>query len=84
MNLTVGTPALLFPAIALLMLAYTNRYHFIVNLIRELIKKCKVDGVCDITTTEQCRLLKKRILLVKSMQHLLVLSLLLCFFCIAM
>ena len=41
MNLTVSTPALLFPAIALLMLAYTNRYHFIVNLIRELIKSVK-------------------------------------------
>ena len=42
MNINIGTPALLFPAIALLMLAYTNRYHFVVTLIRELIEKCEI------------------------------------------
>ena len=84
MNLTVSTPALLFPAIALLMLAYTNRYHFIVSLIRELIKKCETEGTCDATTADQCRMLEKRINLVKRMQQLLVLSLLICVFCIAM
>ena len=83
MNLTVGTPALLFPAIALLLLAYTNRYHFIVTLIRELIKRCESEGQCDISTVDQCRLLKKRILLIRRMQQLLVMSLLICVFCIA-
>lgn len=36
MNLTLSTPALLFPAITLLLLAYTNRYLAIARLIREL------------------------------------------------
>ena len=82
MNLTVETPALLFPAIALLLLAYTNRYHFIVTLIRELVKRCESEGICDISTVDQCRLLKKRILLVRRMQQLLVMSLIICVFCI--
>ena len=82
MNLTVGTPALLFPAIALLLLAYTNRYHFIVTLIRELIERCEGEGQCDISTVDECRLLKKRILLVRRMQQLLVMSLIICVFCI--
>ena len=34
MNLT--TPALLFPAISLLMLAYTNRFVVLTNVIRQL------------------------------------------------
>ena len=60
MTLTLETPALLFPGIALLLLAYTNRYHFIVTLIRELITRCESEGLCDISIIEQCRLLKKK------------------------
>jgi len=82
MNLAVGTPALLFPAIAFLLLAYTYRYHFIVTLIRGLIEKCENEGQCDIATVDQCRLLKKRILLVRRMQQFLVTSLLICVFSI--
>ncbi len=36
MNLSISTPALLFPAITLLMLAYTNRFLAIAMLIRNL------------------------------------------------
>ena len=36
MELTLTTPALLFPAISLLLLAYTNRYLTIAGLIRDL------------------------------------------------
>ena len=82
MTITVETPALLFPAIALLLLAYTNRYHFIVTLIRELIARCENEGQCDISIVDQCRLLKKRILLIRLMQQLLVMSLIICVFCI--
>ena len=82
MALTVETPALLFPAIALLLLAYTNRYHFIVTLIRELIARCESEGLCDASIMDQCRLLKKRIFLVRRMQQLLVMSLLICVLCI--
>ena len=38
MNLNISDPALLFPGISLLFLAYTNRYLAIANIIRELNK----------------------------------------------
>mgnify|MGYP001074134114 CR=1 FL=1 len=36
MEITFNSPALLFPAISLLLLAYTNRYLAMANLIRNL------------------------------------------------
>ena len=36
MDLSLTTPALLFPAISLLLLAYTNRFLTLANLIRDL------------------------------------------------
>ncbi len=36
MELTIQTPALLFPAVSLLLLAYTNKFLAIANLIRKL------------------------------------------------
>jgi hypothetical protein len=36
MELTFNTPALLFPAISLLLLAYTNRFRALANLVRRL------------------------------------------------
>jgi Protein of unknown function (DUF2721) len=36
MEITIQTPALLFPALSLLLLAYTNKYLAIANLIRKL------------------------------------------------
>ncbi|MBM3440458.1 MAG: DUF2721 domain-containing protein, partial [Bacteroidetes bacterium] len=36
MELSINTPALLFPAITLLMLAYTNRFLALANLVRKL------------------------------------------------
>lgn len=36
MELSINTPALLFPAISLLLLAYTNRFLSIANLVRKL------------------------------------------------
>ena len=35
MELTIQTPALLFPAVSLLLIAYTNKFLAIANLIRE-------------------------------------------------
>jgi hypothetical protein len=39
MDIGISTPALLFPAITLLLLAYTNRFLAIANLIRSLHKR---------------------------------------------
>jgi hypothetical protein len=36
MEMTLATPALLFPAISLLLLAYTNRFLALAALIRDL------------------------------------------------
>lgn len=36
MDMTITTPSLLFPAISLLMLAYTNRFVTLANVIRQL------------------------------------------------
>lgn len=36
MEMTITTPSLLFPAISLLMLAYTNRFVVLANVIRQL------------------------------------------------
>ena len=41
MELTLTTPALLFPAISLLLLAYTNRFLTLANLTRELYDRYK-------------------------------------------
>jgi hypothetical protein len=41
MDLTLTTPALLFPAISLLLLAYTNRFLTLASLIRELHRSYK-------------------------------------------
>ncbi len=41
MDLTLTTPALLFPAISLLLLAYTSRFLTLANLIRELHRSYK-------------------------------------------
>jgi len=36
MNISINTPALLFPAISLIMLAYTNRFLALSNRVRSL------------------------------------------------
>ncbi len=74
MDLT--TPALLFPAISLLLLAYTNRFLAIANIIRRLHtsylenKKSVLEG--------QIKNLRIRLFLIRSMQIFGVLSFFLC------
>lgn len=80
MELTITTPALLFPAISLLMLAYTNRFLAIANLIRSLHAKYKQypDEKHLIT---QIKSLRIRIRLIRSMQAMGVLSFMFCVIC---
>jgi hypothetical protein len=63
---TITTPALLFPAISLLLLAYTNRYVAVTNRIRMLHALYKEDKSSSII--EQIRILKRRIKLIRDMQ----------------
>jgi hypothetical protein len=80
MELSITTPALLFPAISLLMLAYTNRFLAIANLIRSLHAKYQqFPNEKHIVT--QIKSLRMRIRLIRSMQAMGVLSFLFCVVC---
>lgn len=77
MELTFNTPALLFPAISLLLLAYTNRFVAIASRVRNLhTEYLKQED--KTTTIKQIRSLRKRINLIKYMQGLGVFSFLCC------
>ena len=76
--MTFTTPALLFPAISLLLLAYTNRFLVLARLIRELNEANKKD-MREIFI-RQLSSLRKRLLLIKLMQTSGVLSFLFCTF----
>ncbi len=79
MQLDLTTPALLFPAISLLLLAYTNRFLTLANLIRSLHQRYKENK--ERTILGQLKNLRLRVILIRNMQALGVLSLLLCVVC---
>lgn len=78
MNIGINTPALLFPAITLLMLAYTNRFLAMATLIRNLHTKWKQEPGDHMIIREQIKNLKKRLMLVKQMQAFGIMSFFLC------
>ncbi len=80
MELSITTPALLFPAISLLMLAYTNRFLALASLIRNLHDKYKKDPDEKHIIT-QIKNLRTRIRLIRSMQAFGVLSFIFCVLC---
>lgn len=77
MEITFNTPALLFPAISLLLLAYTNRYLALANLIRKLHDEY-MRGEKNHLLLQQIRILRQRINLVRYMQGMGVFSFLCC------
>jgi hypothetical protein len=79
MKLDLTTPALLFPAISLLLLAYTNRFLTLANLIRGLHSKYQQEP--DGIILGQIKNLRLRVVLIRNMQAMGVLSLLLCVVC---
>ena len=76
MEITLTTPALLFPAVSLLLLAYTNRFLAIATLIRQLHRNY-IDDPKNVVEG-QLKNLRKRLYLIRMMQLLGVLSLFLC------
>lgn len=74
--MTVSTPALLFPAISLLLLAYTNRFLVLAQLIRQL-KQMETEDDYPLIA-RQLRMLRRRIVLTKRMQATGVLSFFVC------
>lgn len=68
MEISINTPALLFPAITLLMLAYTNRFLAIASLIRKLHVEYKKSNEDEHLVKAQIVNLRRRLTLVKQMQ----------------
>lgn len=79
MGLSLTTPALLFPAVSLLLLAYTNRFLTLATLIRELHRRYQENG--DKLLERQILELRRRVVLIRRMQATGVTSLLLCVVC---
>ncbi len=79
MDITLTTPGLLFSAISLLLLAYTNRFLTLANLIRTL--HDRYDETGDKRAKAQITTLRKRVMLIKNMQLLGIGSLFLSVFC---
>jgi hypothetical protein len=76
MEISLSTPALLFPAVTLLMLAYTNRFLTLATIIRNLHDRYSKDG--DQGLLGQIANLRYRVYLIRNMQICGVLSLLFC------
>jgi hypothetical protein len=76
MDFSLTTPALLFPTVSLLLLAYTNRFLTLATIIRNLYNQYHQS--LDKTLLPQIDNLRQRVYLIKNMQIFGVLSLLLC------
>lgn len=76
MELNLTTPALLFPAISLLLLAYTNRFLTLATIIRNLYDR--YHSLPNENLLAQIGNLRYRIYLIRNMQIFGVLSLLFC------
>jgi hypothetical protein len=81
MQISINTPALLFPAITLLMLAYTNRFLALATLIRNLNTRYKQGQEDREVIKAQIKNLRQRLNLVKSMQACGIISFFLCVLC---
>ena len=76
MTLDVSTPALLFPAISLLFLSYTNRFLHLSALVRNLHSSWREEK--DEHLLAQIENLRRRLILIRWMQMLGAISLFLC------
>ncbi|MBK8290143.1 MAG: DUF2721 domain-containing protein [Flammeovirgaceae bacterium] len=79
MEFTLTTPALLFPTVSLILLAYTNRFLAIAALIRKLAGDYNTKA--DKRTVDQIRNLRIRLRLIRDMQMLSIFSLFLSVLC---
>ena len=77
MEITFNTPALLFPAISLLLLAYTNRFLALASIVRKLHDDYK-HGEQSKIIVYQIHSLRRRLRMVRYMQGLGVFSFLCC------
>ena len=80
MDLSLTSPALLFPAISLLLVAYTNRFKTISERIRSL--HAQYAAKPDSILVSQISLLRTRLYLIRNMQACGVASFFLCVLCL--
>lgn len=76
--MTITTPSLLFPAISLLLLAYTNRFVVLTNVIRQLSNSNEETVALQVLVRRQMDNLRLRIQVIRRMQAFGVLSFVLC------
>ena len=76
MEMSLTTPALLFPAISLSLLAYTNRFLVLAQVIRQP-ARMEEDTPSELVL-RQVAMLRRRIALIRMMQTFAVISFLLC------
>ena len=79
-DISINTPALLFPAITLLMLAYTNRFLSLAALVRKLHEEY-VSGEKEKNILNQIKNIRTRLNLIRYMQSFGILSFLCCVVC---
>lgn len=72
--MTLTTPALLFPAISLLLLAYTNRFLTLASVIRQLVDEAPSQEL----VRRQIQSLRLRLQIIRAMQAFGVVAFLLC------
>lgn len=76
-ELTLTTPALLFSAVSLILLAYTNRFLSYAQLVR-LLRDRHMEHPTEEITMAQIKNLRQRLILTRTMQQLGIGSLFLC------
>jgi hypothetical protein len=79
MELGIGTPALLFSTVSLLMIAFTNRFMSMASLIRGLHDKFRLNP--DDSILKQIQNLRLRMKLIQYMQIVAIFSLILSVIC---
>ncbi|WP_192821508.1 DUF2721 domain-containing protein [Rufibacter sp. LB8] len=82
MEITLTTPALLFPALSLLLLAFTNRFLALAKLIRSL--KNVYQSTRNHLIIEQIQNLRTRLNLIRNMQAFGIASMFSCVLCMFM
>ena len=80
LEININTPALLFPAITLLMLAYTNRFLSLASLVRKLHDEYQ-HGEKERNILKQIKNIRSRLNLIRYMQGLGIMSFLCCVLC---
>ncbi len=79
MEFNLTTPSLLFPAISLLLLGFTNRFSIVASLIRDLYDRFNEKP--DPKIIKQIKNLKLRLIIIRTMQALGIFSIFLCVLC---